>query len=89
MVDGEEVGTIRQGARENLEISPGRHEVMLKIDWAQSQPLQLELAQSGRVELFCKPNANPITALYWITLGRKNYIGLRRAYIDDIPRPSS
>jgi hypothetical protein len=79
LVDGEKVGAIGKGKRMSFDVPRGSHEVMLKIDWARSEPIRLDLAENQEVELFCEPNANLLTVLYFATLGRKKYIGLRRA----------
>jgi hypothetical protein len=78
LIDGDQVGEIAPGARERFEVLPGTHDVMLKIDWARSQPLRLELAENDEAELFCEPKANLINAPYFATFGRKKYIELRR-----------
>ncbi len=79
LVDGKQVGTIGQGQRQSFDVPQGPHEVTLKIDWAQSPPLRLDLAEDEAADLFCAPKANVLTVFYFASLGRKKYIELRRA----------
>jgi hypothetical protein len=79
LIDGKKVGTIGKGKRVSFDVPRGSHEVMLKIDWARSEPLRVDLAENEEAELFCEPNANLLTVLYFVSFVRKKYIGLRRA----------
>src|SRR5687767_7984917 len=74
LVDGREVGQIKNGQTESFTVEPGRHEVMLKIDWATSPPVTIDATPGATTRLSCRPRANPLTALYYTTLGRKNYL---------------
>src|SRR5687767_12871512 len=76
LVDGLEVGTIKNGSTETFTVAPGRHDVMLKIDWATSPPLTIDVSPGGTVRLSCRPRANPLTGLYYATFGRNKYLRL-------------
>jgi hypothetical protein len=78
-IDGQKVGVISKGKRVSFDVPPGSHDVMLRIDWTRSEPVRVDLADNEEVELFCEPNANLFTVLYFVSFGRKKYIGLRRA----------
>jgi hypothetical protein len=78
-LDGRDVGQLRHGQSLELDVAPGRHEVHLKIDWGSSPIRVVELAAGERASLVCKPNANPLTVLWYATFGRKSYVDLRRA----------
>jgi hypothetical protein len=54
----------------------GHHELHLKIDWARSESVQLDLEPDGAAEVRCWPNGRALLALYWITAGRARYIGV-------------
>lgn len=76
LVDGEEVGRIKNATTETFPIAPGPHEVQLKIDWAYSPPLAIDASPGGTVRLQCRPRANPLTGLYYTILARKKYLRL-------------
>lgn len=78
ILDGDEVGQLDSGESCRLQVSPGSHEVFLKVDWCRSEPLVVEVAKGETATLRCAPRANLLTDLYWITLGRKRYIELTR-----------
>jgi hypothetical protein len=78
VLDGHEVGKLRRGERITLDVDPGRHEVYLKIDWARSPTIAVELAPKEEPRLVCAPGASPVTFLYYITFGRDRYIKLDR-----------
>jgi hypothetical protein len=54
-VDGEEVGTIRRGKEVSLDVAPGEHSIWLRIDWAESNKLDI-LSDGSRLELECGSN---------------------------------
>ena len=77
LIDGEEAGSIARGQRKSFVVAPGSHHLMLKIDWAHSEPLRVRLGEDEEVQLFCEPTANLLTGLYYTTRGRARYITLR------------
>jgi hypothetical protein len=79
LVDGEERGTIKQGEGVEIEVDPGTHEVQTKIDWASSPTVEADLAEGGRAEFVCAPNASPLTAIFYALFRRSNYIRLERS----------
>ena len=79
MLDGEEMGRVKRGESVSFDAAPGAHQLQMKIDWATSEPLDIEVAAGQDLRFECWPNAKPLTALYWTTFGRKKYIGLAPA----------
>ena len=79
LVDGEERAEIGAGDSKVIPVSPGTHEVSMKIDWARSEAVTVDVADGNDATLYCEPNANPVSVLYYVSFGRKNYIGLRTA----------
>ena len=51
LVDGAEVGRLRQGERLAVEVAPGPHEVEARIDWCGSRVLEFECADEAPVEV--------------------------------------
>jgi hypothetical protein len=54
VVDGTPLAKIRHGQRIELPISPGRHRVLMYINWGTSDPVDLEVQPGEAVQLFCK-----------------------------------
>ena len=81
VLDGERVGTIRQGMGHAFEVSAGHHEIILTIDWCSSQRLSLYLEPGEKVKLVCQ-GRNPFLAFYYTTIGARNYIRLFREPFD-------
>ena len=58
-VDGEVVARLRPNKQVELDVSPGAHEIQLKLDWAKSKPLTVDTS-SGDVQVVCeKPKDAP------------------------------
>ena len=78
LIDGREVAKIKHGESHTEPVTPGEHEVQMKIDWAVSPAMRVSLEPGGHLHLFSYPNANPFTALWYITFGRSKYLALER-----------
>lgn len=73
-VDGKQVGSVVEDAEARFEVTPGEHEVQLRIDWASSEPLRVNVARGATTTLECRP----AKAASWLTglAGRRGYISL-------------
>ena len=78
LIDGQEVVKIKAGESHEATVAPGTHEVQMKIDWALSPAIRLDLQSGEHVRLHTYPNANPLTALWYTTVARKKYLALER-----------
>ena len=87
LVDGEEVATVGAGESVGAEVDAGEHELQLKLDWCRSRPQTVTLSASETARFECHPNSNPLTVLYYISLGADNYIGLSPAPADEATAP--
>ena len=76
LVDGAERGAVKHGAGLDVQVEPGPHTLQMKVDWATSPELEVTLADGERAEFHCAPNANPLTAIFYATFRRSNYIRL-------------
>jgi hypothetical protein len=76
LLDGGVLGAVKRGQSLDYEIGPGRHKVQLKIDWARSPAIEVDVAAGEEAVIRCWPRANPLRAVYWMTLGRKRWIGI-------------
>jgi hypothetical protein len=77
-VDDEVVGSVRRGEDRVFDVTPGRHRVRLHIDWARSEPVEVDVAEGAEVRLTCR-GRNPLLALYFATVARNRYVVLERA----------
>jgi hypothetical protein len=44
MIDGQQVGIIKNGISEEFKVAPGKHTVYCKVDWCSSKPVDINLA---------------------------------------------
>jgi hypothetical protein len=75
LIDGEEVGAVRDGGTCRVPVSPGLHGVELRVDWARSEPTVVEVPRGQVVTLECR-GPSQFTAPYWLTWGRRRYLRL-------------
>lgn len=55
LVDGDDIGEVRRGQSRLFDISTGRHEVHLVIDWARSPSVEIDVVSGETVKLVCSP----------------------------------
>jgi hypothetical protein len=79
VVDGESVASLREGEVRDIRLSPGTHEVWIKIDWTRSRKLQIDLTEGERVTLQCKAGGGPMMSLFDAVLRSRRYIDIRQA----------
>jgi len=78
LVDGGEVGRVRDGDTETYDVAPGQHTVQLKVDWARSRPIEVQVPDGGEARVRCRGNASPLTALWYITAKANDYIAVEQ-----------
>lgn len=76
VVDEEPVARIRHGGRLDLPLAAGQHRVYVKIDWCQSQVIDVAARPGEVVRLYCAPGGSARTALNQSLAG--GYIDLIR-----------
>jgi hypothetical protein len=59
IVDGNKVAVLNEGETRELTLSPGDHEVWIKLDWTRSPKIKLHLAQASRTHLQCRAGGGP------------------------------
>ncbi len=67
LIDGEDVGTIKQGQTISLDVAPGEHEMQLKIDWARSNLLRFDGREPG-LEIECGNSMTSLPKLFLAVL---------------------
>ena len=55
LIDGRKEGAIARGQRESYTVTPGLHNIQVRLDWYKSDPLELDLVEGEEVRLECGP----------------------------------
>jgi hypothetical protein len=82
LLDGAEIGRIGNGGQKSFEIAAGRHQLMIKVDWCRSNIVSFNLAEGQSAEFTGGSSLRGwrlVLALYYATLGFRNYLWLRAA----------
>lgn len=53
VIDGATVGSLRHGQEDVFEVAPGAHSVRLRLDWAGSESMTVDLAPGEEARLQC------------------------------------
>jgi hypothetical protein len=78
MVDGSVVSRIKQGQTIEVSVSPGRHHLRLKVDWAGSPELAVETGAGQRADFVCQSAAaTPGIEFYNSFFRRSRFLDLR------------
>ncbi len=80
MLDGKEIGKIKNGEEREFDAPAGRHRLCLKIDWCGSNTVDFE-TPGNAVEFECGSNlteGKALLAILYITFLRDHYIWLKR-----------
>jgi hypothetical protein len=62
IIDGGRAGTVGHGQQESFVVTPGSHEVFLKLDWCRTPKLTVDVAGGQRVKVTCTAGGN-----FWMT----------------------
>jgi hypothetical protein len=76
MLDGQEVGHVKRGERLEFTITPGRHQVFLKIDWCRSRTVEVDAGSHDVIEMTCAPGGSPHAGLGDVVTNTDGYITL-------------
>jgi hypothetical protein len=77
LIDGEEVGRIRQGRRVEFAVQAGSHAVELRLDWCRSSVQTISIGDGDTAKLVCHPVGSSWTAPWDVIFRRAQYIVLR------------
>jgi len=81
ILDGQEIGEIRNGETKEFETAAGKHSLNLKIDWCRSKILDFEDTGGAPVEFICSTNLRGLFILFgmlYVIFFRNNYIKLEQ-----------
>jgi hypothetical protein len=79
LLDGAEIGRIGNGGQKSFDITSGRHQLMLKIDWCRSNIVVFDLAEGQSAEFKGGSSLRgwrQVLLLYYATFGFRNYLWL-------------
>lgn len=61
-LDGQVIGRVKDGKQETFEVSPGAHQVRVRLMWLQSPPVDVHLGEGSEVRLRTGPNGGILQA---------------------------
>lgn len=76
LLDGNEIGKIRQGESKQFQAQEGKHTLQLKIDWCISKPITFDLAEKY-ITFECGSNT-AIKAAFSAFFKTNDYMWLKR-----------
>ena len=79
LIDGRQVGMLRQDDAATYTVEPGTHTVQMKIDWCTSRKLSVDVPNDGTTEVTCRPGHSSWTALYDCIFRSGSYIDIEPA----------
>ena len=74
IIDGAVVGDIGSGEIAHYPISPGLHEVQVKIDWCTSKPLRINKSSEENILLECGATYNDYRCIYKWMVNPSEYV---------------
>lgn len=75
LIDGAQVGTLRDNEAKEFLIDEGEHQIQVKIDWCSSPELNIRV-MGEQARLRCGPNATPFTAILYVLAKPSKYLFL-------------
>ncbi|MCH2634721.1 MAG: hypothetical protein MKZ67_02135 [Acidimicrobiales bacterium] len=61
-IDGQVFGRVKDGKQQTFEVSPGAHQVRMRLLWLQSPPVDVQLEEGSEVRLRTGPNGGILQA---------------------------
>ena len=81
-VDGVVVGLVRARESITVPVSPGRHSLVIRIDWCGSEQIDFEAQSGEHVRFECGSSLTGwrlLLVVFYITFWTRQYLWLRRA----------
>jgi hypothetical protein len=57
LIDGAAVGALRRGESQAFRVTPGVHRITVKIDWFETEPVEVQVGDGEKAILRCWPAA--------------------------------
>ena len=77
LLDGKNIGGIRNGETKDFPVSEGEHLLSLKIDWCGSKTIKFFVADGDTTTFYAKSNlrgAKVFSALWYVLFDRHSYL---------------
>tara|TARA_B100000508_G_C11380376_1_gene238308 strand:- start:335 stop:637 length:303 start_codon:yes stop_codon:yes gene_type:complete len=75
VLDDQVLGSLKNGESQTYSIPSGAHRLKAVIDWCESNEVTFDL-QDGETKTWTLTGSNPLFAMWYITVGRKQYLKL-------------
>lgn len=75
ILNDEKIGEINDGESKEFDVESGNYNLVAKIDWCYSNITSFTIHDDATVR-FNLSGRNPLLAMFYITLGRKQYLKL-------------
>ncbi len=82
VLDGALVGTVRAGQSATVSTTPGRHSLVLRIDWCGSEEVSFEARTGEHITFECGSSLagwRVLLAIVYMIFRTREYLWLRRA----------
>jgi hypothetical protein len=91
LIDRQRLGELRNGESKQFTISPGQHELMVKVDWCSSKPVNFTAVEGEDMAFYAKSNVRDKTgyAILWLILFHRDaYLVVERGRPPEAPSPN-
>ncbi len=81
VVDGTDLGNIKNGENQEFPIAPGTHEIIIKVDWCSSNTITFVVKEGETLSFSCGSSLRGIKvflAIVYITFLRNKYLWLKQ-----------
>ena len=88
IIDDFQAGRLEDGGKLRIEVTPGEHEIYLKIDWCRSNKIHFSLSENEHLKFKCGcPISgwnllNPFIMPYYIFFNKNKYLYIKRTDIE-------
>lgn len=78
LLDGQEVGRIKEGETLTLETPPGEHRLEARIDWCAAEPLMVLVEKDEPAQVVVYNTHGPVWGLLAVTFWMNRYLTLEQ-----------
>jgi len=82
LIDGRQIGSIKNGGTETISLEPGAHTLKLEIDWCSSDSITFDLTSNETARFRCGSNLRGLRAflgLFYVVFAPSKYLYLRKS----------
>ncbi|SRR6266567_7372201 len=79
VVDGAVVGKVKRDKSVLVDLAPGRHAMLVSLDWCSSKPIVVEIVEGAECSVECGPNPDAeLRTAAQVTQAPDTYLWLRQ-----------